>query len=95
MCDKNPDCPNSKTLVLDTNFLDQVNRTIKIGLGSKTLGKPLEKQRPIFLNKAQKIVSKYYMLKEKYRGLIRCDSVKVSSMHFNFLRIHVNPYLGS
>ncbi|MBW1928888.1 MAG: hypothetical protein JRH08_12135 [Deltaproteobacteria bacterium] len=56
MCEKNPDCFNSKTLVLDTNFLDQVNRTIRAELGSKTLGKPFEEQRPIFITRAQKIV---------------------------------------
>jgi hypothetical protein len=56
MCDKNPHCFNSKTLVLDTNFLDQVNRTIKEELGSFALGKPMEEQRPIFLTQAKKIV---------------------------------------
>jgi hypothetical protein len=57
MCEKNPDCFNSKTLVLDTNFLDQVNRTIRAELGSETLGKSFEEQRPSFLIRAQKIVA--------------------------------------
>jgi hypothetical protein len=56
MCDKDPACFNSKTLVLDTNFLDQVNRTIKEELGSFALGKSFEEQRPIFLARAKKIV---------------------------------------
>ena len=56
MCEKNPDCFNSKTLVLDTNFLNQVNRTVKEELGSIALAKPIEEQRPIFLIRARKIV---------------------------------------
>jgi hypothetical protein len=56
MCDKNPDCFNSKTLVLDTNFLDQVNRTIRAEFGSFALGKSIEEQRPIFLTRAQEII---------------------------------------
>ena len=56
MCDKNPACFNSKTLVLDTNFLDQINRTIKGELGSFALGKSIEEQRLIFLTRAQEII---------------------------------------
>jgi len=58
MCEKNPDCFNSKTLVLDTNFLDQINRTIKEELGSIALGKSIEQQRHIFLKRAKIIIEK-------------------------------------
>jgi hypothetical protein len=57
MCDKKPDCFNSKTLVLDTNFLDQVNRTVRGELGSDTLGRTVEEQRPIFLTRVQRIIA--------------------------------------
>src|SRR4030042_4420274 len=56
MCDKKLDCFNSKTLVLDTNFLDQINRTVRVERGSDAWGRRIEEQRPIFLTKAQKIV---------------------------------------
>jgi len=56
MCVKNPTCINSKTLVLDTNFLDQVNRTITEELAKFALVKPIQELKQTFLTKAQKIL---------------------------------------
>lgn len=56
MCDKNPACCNSKILVIDTNFLDQVNRTIRAEIYPYALTKSIEEQRPIFLTRAQEII---------------------------------------
>ena len=56
MCDKDPGCMNSKILVLDTNFLDQINRTVK-GELKAALGKPFPELRPMFLKHAKEIIS--------------------------------------
>ncbi len=55
MCDKDPNCLNSKILILDTNFLDQINRTVRVEL-SATSGQSVEHQRPGFLTRVQNIV---------------------------------------
>ncbi len=55
MCDKNPDCLNSKILVLNTNFLAQINRAVKQEIASYVLGKPLNEQGIFFLEKIQDI----------------------------------------
>lgn len=55
MCERNPHCLNSRTLVLDTNFLDQVNRTIREEIASSAPGRSFDEHRPIFLNMIRRI----------------------------------------
>jgi hypothetical protein len=56
MCEKDPDCINSGTLILDTNFLDQVNRIVKEEMASYALEKSVDEQRQIFLKKTRKLL---------------------------------------
>jgi len=56
MCEKDPGCFNSKTLVLDTNFFDQINRTVNGEIHPYTLGKSADEQGRIFLKEVHKVL---------------------------------------
>ncbi len=56
MCDKDPNCLNSRKIVLDTNFLDQINRTIKEDIAFYMLGKTIDEQRRRFVEEFKKIL---------------------------------------
>jgi len=56
MCDLDPNCLNSKTLILDTNFLDQINRIVQEEIASSALEKSIEEKRGIFLATIIKIL---------------------------------------
>lgn len=56
MCNRDPNCLNSKILVLDTNFLDQVNRTIRREIADTELGQPVNELAPVFLRRIPRVL---------------------------------------